>query len=199
MLTASEMDAVCDVLLEHEGLIPWMYCDVKGFVTVGIGDKVNASAVTTMPFVHMSDGRAATTEEKCAAWERTRAFFVPGLKASGYRAVSDLELPAEYCRRRMAMRIRSEFAPAVVRQCPKFESFPLPAKLVLIDICYNVGVGGFAKFRNLIKRCNALDFARAADKVHTKRVGEKLNDVSTWGKRNTWRRNTMLQAADVAS
>lgn len=195
MLTAEELDQVCDVLVEHEGLIPWLYCDSRGFVTVGVGDKVSPKSVLTMPFMHLSDARPALTDEKQTAFIRTQDFFHKGLTASAYRAVSDLRLPADFCRRRLVYRVKSEFVPAVEFCCPQFASFPLQAKLVLVDIAYNTGVAGFAAFRQLIASCNSLQFAQAAEHVHTIKEGEDARDVSTWGKRNTWRRNTMLLAA----
>jgi GH24 family phage-related lysozyme (muramidase) len=198
MLTADELDQVCDTLIEHEGLIPWLYCDYRGFVTVGVGDKVSPSSVLTMPFVHMATGVGATSEEKSTAFVRVQDFFKKGLTAGAYRACSDLRLDAAFCRRRLQYRLNSEFIPAVEKQCPQFTYFPLQVKLVLIDICYNVGGGtGFAAFDYLIALCNSGQFGAAAEHVHTKKDGEDPKNPATWGKRNTWRRNTMLAAVVV--
>jgi hypothetical protein len=198
MLTSDELDTVCDVLVEHEGLVPWLYCDSLGYVTVGVGDKVSERSCLTMPFVHMANSNHATSDEKLAAYARVRAFFQPQppLTASAYTAISDLRLPLDYCRRRLKMRVENEFVPAVAKYCPRFASFPLAAKLVLVDICYNVGTAGFAKFVALIACCNSMRFAAAAECVHTQKQGEDPKDIHTWGKRNTWRCNTMLQAAE---
>jgi hypothetical protein len=197
MLTDDELDQTCDVLIEHEGLIPWLYCDTRGFVTVGVGDKVSNTTVATMPFVHLADSRPAEQNEKLDAYAHTLDFFLSGLTAGAYRAVSDLRLPADFCRRRLAYRVKSEFVPAVERNCPQFASFPLGAKLVLVDIAYNVGVAGFADFQFLIDCCNESQFDLAAAHVHTKKDGENPKDWRTWGKRNMWRRSTMLLAAQV--
>jgi GH24 family phage-related lysozyme (muramidase) len=195
MLTGDELDQSCDILLEHEGLIPWLYCDSKGFVTVGVGDKVSPQSVLTLPFVHLADNRPATTEEKATAFTRVQDFFCKRLTASAYCAVSDLRLPVDFCRRRLAYRLKSEFVPAIEKLCLQFASFPLHAKLVLIDICYNVGTASFASFVELIADCNLLQFANASNEVHTQKEGEDPSDTKTWGRRNTWRRKTMLVAA----
>jgi hypothetical protein len=113
MLTDDELDQVCDVLIAHEGLIPWLYCDSRGFVTVGVGDKVSNTTVTTMPFVHLADSRPAEQGEKLDAYARTLDFYRSGLTASAYRAVSDLRLPVDFCRRRLDFRLKSEFVPGV--------------------------------------------------------------------------------------
>ena len=194
MLTTAEMDQVCDVLIEHEGLIPWLYCDSLGYVTVGVGDKVTERTVTTMPFVRLSNGAAVDSEAKLAAFARVKAFFHAGLTASAYTACSDLRLSADYCRRRLELRVKSEFVPAVEKHCPQFERFPTEAKLALVDIAYNVGAAGFGKFQTLIARCNARHFGAAARAVHTKKQGEDASNVKTWGRRNMWRYTMMLQA-----
>ena len=198
MLTDDELDQACAMLVDHEGLIPWLYCDSRGFVTVGVGDKVNPRSVVTMPFVHLSDSSPASADEKASAFVRVQKFFAKGLTASGYRAVSDLRLPADFCKRRLSARVTGEFVPAIEKQCPQFESFPVQAKLVLVDIAYNVGTAGFAAFQQLIADCNSRLFADAAEQVHTAKEGEDPRDLRTWGKRNTWRRITMREAAKAA-
>jgi hypothetical protein len=195
MLTDDELDQACDVLTENERLIPWLYCDVRGFVTVGVGDKVNPKSVVTMPFVHMVDGSPADSSEKTDAFLQVQNRFAKGLTADHYRPVSDLRLDAAFCRRRLVYRLKSEFLPAIEKQCPAFDRFPVQAKLVLVDIAYNVGTAGFAAFVELIADCNSRQFGRAADQVYTAREGEDPREPSTWGARNTWRMQTMREAA----
>jgi GH24 family phage-related lysozyme (muramidase) len=194
MLTDSELDQTCEVLIKHEGLIPWLYCCTKGFVTVGVGDKVSPKTVLTMPFVHLLDGSHAMTEEKSQAFIRVQNHFAKGLTAGDYRVCSDLRLDEEFCNRRLRSRIKSEFVPAIEKHCPLFANYPTRVKFVLVDIVYNVGVVGFAAFDQLIIDCNSLQFSKAAEQVHTQKEGEDPRDPKTWGRRNTWRRNTMLLA-----
>ncbi len=203
MLTDDELDQVCDVLTEHERLIPWLYCDSRGFVTVGVGDKVSPTSVVTMPFVHMVDGCPADSNEKMDAFLQVQNRFAKGLLADHYRPMSDLRLPDDFCKRRLVYRLQSEFVPAIEKQCPAFDSFPVQAKLVLVDIAYNVGVqshvDGFVAFVQLIAACNAGNFLAASEQVHTTKEGENSKDPNTWGTRNTWRLLTMREAAKAAS
>jgi len=47
----SERKKLKEMLLESEANIPWMYCDSRGNVTVGIGHLIpNAEAATKLPF-----------------------------------------------------------------------------------------------------------------------------------------------------
>lgn len=194
MLTADELAQVCDVLIEHENLVPWLYCDSRGFVTVGVGDKVTASTVVTMPFVHRLSGEGASTGEKLAALVRVQDTFRKGFTASAYRACSDLRLSAAFCRRRLEYRVKAEFVPTVLKHCPQAASFPTAAKLCLVDIAYNVGVVGFGRFQHLIAGCNSLHFFAVCDEVHTDKEDEDPKDWRTWGKRNKWRRDMMILA-----
>jgi GH24 family phage-related lysozyme (muramidase) len=198
MITDDELAEACEVLIEHEGLVPWLYCDVRGFVTVGVGDKVTSASVLTMPFNHLHDNSHASADEKTSAFVRVQNFFTKGLTASAYRAVTDLRLDVDFCKRRLAHRVTSEFVPAIEKQCQQFASFPSQAKLVLVDIAYNVGTAGFAAFVSLIDDCNSLQFAAASLQVHTAKEGEDARNPETWGARNMWRHDTMLSAAKVA-
>lgn len=197
MLTDDELDQARGILIEHERMVLWLYCDSKGFPTVGAGDKVRNKTVLTMPFVHMADNRPAEQQEKADAYARVLDFFKSGLTANAYCAVSDLRLPVDFCMRRVTYRLQNEFVPAIEKHCPQFASFPLPAKLVLVDIAYNAGVFGFADFDTLIADCNSLQFAKASFEVHTKKDGEDPKKPATWGKRNRWRFVTMAQAAQA--
>jgi hypothetical protein len=197
MLSDSEMDQLCDVLIKHEGIVPWLYCDDRGFVTVGVGDKLTSNTAATMPFVD-SAGAGVDGEAKRIAYARVQDAYRQGLTADAYRACSDLRLPIDFCKRRLALRLKGEFLPAIACRCPDAANFPLAAKLVLVDIAYNVGVAGFNAFHSLIEACNALHFDKAADHVHTRKAGEDPQNSATWGKRNMWRYKMMLLAHSVA-
>lgn len=193
LLTTAELDLMLGILVEHEGLVPWMYCDNRGFVTVGVGDKLTSDTAATMPFVDIG-GNAVDGEAKRIAFARVQDAYQSCLTVTAYRACSDLRLPADFCKRRLDLRVKEEFLPAIERRCPNAASFPTGAKLVLVDIAYNVGVAGFGSFHSLIAACNAGQFGKAAENVHTKRCGEDPSDWLTWGRRNRWRRMMMLSA-----
>jgi GH24 family phage-related lysozyme (muramidase) len=194
MLNDDWLSAMCDVLIKHEGITTWMYCDVNGYVTVGVGDLVRSpDCAAVLPFQH-ADGRHSTDSARREAWETVRHFYVSTRQAASYAPLTDLRLEVHFCIARLASRLRSEFVPCVVTCCPDFESFPCGAQQVLVDICYNVGIAGFAHFGRLIAACNAHNFAAAADHCHTRKDGENAADPRTWGKRNTWRRQRLIES-----
>jgi len=195
MLNDGWLSAMCDVLIKHEGLIPWMYCDVNGYVTVGVGDLIRSpDCAAVLPFQHGDGGRHSTDSERREAYIAVRHFYVSTRAALSYRNVSDLRLDVDFCKVRLQARLTGEFIPGVVACCPDFRSFPIGAQQVLVDICYNVGIAGFAHFGRLIAACNAHNFAAAADHCHTRKDGENAADPRTWGKRNTWRRHRLIES-----
>lgn len=68
-----------------EGVVPWLYQDVKGLITVAIGNLVDPiQYALPLPFVHRDDGRPATRDEIAAEWMRVKA--APDLARLGHRA-----------------------------------------------------------------------------------------------------------------
>jgi GH24 family phage-related lysozyme (muramidase) len=198
VLTGADFDLILDVLIAHEGCVPWMYCDSRGFVTIGIGDKLTSDMAAVMPFVDGS-GSPVDGEAKRIAFARVQDAWQPGWRAGAYEALTDLRLPVDYCRRRVVLRLKDEFIPAIERRCHEAASFPTAAKLALVDIAYNVGVAGFGAFHKLIDACNARNWEEAAKHVHTRKAGEDPDDWHTWGRRNSWRRRMMLAAQAVSA
>jgi GH24 family phage-related lysozyme (muramidase) len=156
-----------DDLDAHEGCTTWLYCDVRGFVTVGIGNLVATEDVAAVhPFFHRADGSAATDEEKRAGWNAVKGAFDATKSAAFYESACDLRLPVEYVQGLVATRLATEFIPGIVRLCPQFSTFPLPARRALVDMAYNLGVHGLGMFPHMLAACNAGDWAMAAGQCH---------------------------------
>ena len=57
-----------DFSIRFEGYVPWLYLDVLGLVTIGVGNLVDPLALALeLPFVHR-DGSPASREEVWSAW-----------------------------------------------------------------------------------------------------------------------------------
>jgi len=57
---------------QYEGIVPWMYQDVKGLVSTGIGNLIDpVQAAVILPFVH-EDGTPAARDEIVAEWLRVK-------------------------------------------------------------------------------------------------------------------------------
>ena len=72
-----------------ENRIPYLYQDILGLVTIGIGNLVDSpDAVVGLPFVHADSGTPASREEIVAEWHRIKN--APGLAHAGHLAAKRL-------------------------------------------------------------------------------------------------------------
>ena len=166
-----------DDLAAHEGRATWLYCDSRGFVTVGIGNLVASSqACAALPFVHLVDGSPATDGEKTAAWACVSDAFDKTKNAAAYQSLTSIRLSQDFVRSLVGQRLSSEFIPGIVRLCPQFETFPLPARRALVDMAYNLGVHGLGMFPHMLAACNAGDWGMAANQCHRSTCRDSRND-----------------------
>ena len=158
-----------DDLQAHEGCTTWLYCDSRGYATVGIGNLVaSADACAALPWTGTDDPRAAY-----AAVLNAFGPTKPG--ALAYRSISDLRLSVDFVVGLVSKRLETEFVPGIVGLCPAFDSFPLPARRALVDMAYNLGVHGLSKFPTMLAACNAGDWATAAVQGHRSTCRDSRN------------------------
>lgn len=198
MKPETELQIAID-LLDHEGLIPWLYCDKKGFPTIGVGNLVSRAVdLLPMPMFHIGSGKMATDEEKRDCWARVAEAFVTGAGAIVYRKCSDLRISKDYARELARSRVRSEFVPALERIYPAFPRWPASAQRAAVDMTYSLGVAGYVDgYPNHVAACRAGDFARAGlESVRASgRVEPLPGDPEGLGRRNLWTRALFAQAA----
>jgi GH24 family phage-related lysozyme (muramidase) len=163
-------------LVAFEGMIPWLYCDVRGLATTGIGNLVASPASCAKhPWRHQTDGRAALPGEAETLWAQTTDAYRKDLGAAAYRNISDLRLDKGYIQGLVATRLERDFIPGIKRLCHDFDDWPLPARQAIVDMAYNLGVGGLAKFHKLIAACQARDWATAASECSRSTCREMRN------------------------
>lgn len=166
---------VVDTLLEHEGMVPWLYCDSRGFVTVGIGNLVQSpDTAACMPLVH-KDGAPASPAQKRLAWATVQAAWKGDRTYRHYKELTDLRVTREYAQELALVRLREEFFPALRRIFPDFGEWPESAALAVTDMIYSLGVRGFMKFEKLIAACQGRDWQEAALQCVRRGGTEKRN------------------------
>jgi GH24 family phage-related lysozyme (muramidase) len=154
-------------LVQWEGCTTWMYCDVRGYVTVGIGNLLaTEDAAIGLPFFRRVNRLHATDAEKGAGWRTVKSAYDGSKSAAFYRDVTTLRLEEDYVKDLVGRRLESEFIPGIKRLLHDFDGFPLPARKALVDLAYNLGVGGLAKFHHLMAACQERDWAAAAGQCH---------------------------------
>ena len=102
----------------------------------------------------------------------------PASTRADYERVSDLVLPPNLPRDLAAARLQREFLPGIRRLCPGFDGYPQPAQRALVDMAYNLGVGGLAKFPSMLQACERGDFAAAAGECHRRTCRDDRNEAT---------------------
>jgi GH24 family phage-related lysozyme (muramidase) len=185
---ASYLDQSLAKLKKFEGSVPWMYRDTRGNVTVGVGLMLPyPAAACTLPF--FTAGRPASSQEIAADYARVEG-LPAGHIAAFYRLDSGLELsPTEIDS--LLLNTLSEFEQAIRARLPGFDALPDPVKLALLDMAYNLGVGGlFHGYPRMIEAVEAGAWAQAAAQCLRHGIGDA---------RNAWTKAQFLSAGIVGS
>ena len=149
-----------------EGVIPFMYLDIKGLVTVGIGNLIDpVELAQALPFRFKGNPASPATKDQIAAeWRMLKSN--PDLACEGYEAcepLTQLELDDASINALISGRlIRNQ---AILKRQPWFESFetwPADAQLGLLSMAWAMGPGGPGEFPHFRAACQDLDFVTAA-------------------------------------
>ncbi|TQM32271.1 hypothetical protein [Nocardia bhagyanarayanae] len=150
-----------------EGRVPWMYLDSEGFVSTGVGNKLDDTgrvraaptpaeraasliAARRLPW-RRPDGSPATGAEINAAWDAVKSRM--DLVAGGYRRfadVTELRLTDEHIDRLVFARLDEletllrgrmvrHGTGAVVMPFAAFDSWPADAQLGMLSMCWAMG------------------------------------------------------------
>ena len=175
-MTQDPVDGLMQVLPRFEGNIPFMYQDTAGLVTVGIGHMIpNLHWAQQIPFVARSDGSPAS-QDQIAADFQTVAAAPKGQAMPVYQRSTSLNLPESWAVADAAERLRNEYLPALKALYPEYASYPESAQQALLDMIYNLGAGGLAKFLRLKAAVRAGHWQAAAQACHRAGIQQARND-----------------------
>lgn len=149
-----------------EGVIPWMYLDIKGLVTVGVGNLIDpVDLAVRLPFrFRAQPGIAARPEQIADEWRRIKAN--QALSKAGHRAcqtLTQLGLDDGDITTLIAARLTANEI-SLKKHAPfgAFDSWPADAQPGLLSMAWALGPGGPPKFPGFAAACGNLDFAGAA-------------------------------------
>ena len=154
-----------------EGVVPWMYQDIKGLITVGVGNLIDpVSAATALPFQWKNKpglknaGLAASKADIEAEWKKIKGD--PTLALKGHRAcesITNLELSDDAIDTLIGTRLQQNEA-YLVKQTPfkGFDQWPADAQMALLSMAWAMGPGGPPQFKTMAAACEKLDFDKAA-------------------------------------
>jgi GH24 family phage-related lysozyme (muramidase) len=147
-----------------EGLIPWMYLDVKGLVTTGMGNLIDPVATATpLPWLDEA-GNPASTDAIAAEWTTIKtatALARQGAQAAKAMATLHLDDPAidSLILNKLS---QNEKILVAYRPFADFPNWPADAQLGLLSMAWAMGSGFGPGFPRFAQACSAGDFATAA-------------------------------------
>lgn len=122
-----------------EGVVPWMYLDVRGLVTTAIGVLIDPIEMAIYLPWRRQDGTSATRAEIEADWCRIKGR--QGLARKGHRAaelVAQLRLSPEGVEQATLERL-DLMARDLVERFPALPSWPWQAQMATLSLAWAVG------------------------------------------------------------
>jgi GH24 family phage-related lysozyme (muramidase) len=175
-----------------EGRIAWMYCDIKGLVTTGVGNLIDPIGLAIgLPWLR-PDGSRASEDEIRAEWARVKAMG-GGLVASRYRSDTGLHLDDDAIDALVLSHLDGD-AQVLAVTFPDFPTFPGQAQTAILSMSWAMGAGFPARWPLFSAAVRARDWARCAA---TCAINAKGNPGVA--PRNDADRQLFLQAADIES
>ncbi|HJX95666.1 MAG TPA: hypothetical protein VJ324_08620 [Candidatus Acidoferrum sp.] len=173
-----------------EGVVPWMYLDTKGFVTVAVGELLATPAhALALAFVD-ANNQPSTAAAIQAEYTRVSALSPGKFPAAFYRSPLSPTLPHPAVDALLARHL-TFFDTQLNQRLPNYSVFPDAAKLGLLDMIYNLGVtglfNGFPSFMSYVQNQN---WAGAATQCLRNGPSPQRND---------WTRQQFLAAAAAAT
>jgi hypothetical protein len=165
---------------KFEGRIAFMYLDVLGLVTVGVGNLVDpVLAAQALPFRFKNQpgiatpGAAATSDQIAAEWQTLKND--PSLKTRGYKAceaITQLELSDDAIDSLISDRLTKNES-FLKRQAwfQDFDTWPADAQLGLLSMAWAMGPAGPGNFPSFRAACQRLDFNTAAAQCKMNEAG----------------------------
>ena len=173
-----------------EGVVPWMYLDTKGFVTVAVGELLATPAsALALAFVD-ANNQPSNPAAIQAEYSRVSALPPGKYPAAFYRSPNSPTLPHPAVDVLLTRHLMF-FDTQLNQRLPSYSVFPDAAKLGLLDMIYNLGVtglfNGFPTFMSYVQNQN---WAGAATQCLRNGPSPQRND---------WTRQQFLAAAAAAT
>lgn len=167
--------AALNLISPSEGNFPHMYLDTVGLVTVGIGNMLPLmQSAQALPFVRRASQERASAGDIATDYRSVSA-AEKGRRASAYRALTQLDLPADEISALFNRRV-DEFVVQLERIYPGYTSFPDGAQLGILDMVFNLGAGALAhKWPKFSAAVRAGDWSAASIASHRPKSHDARN------------------------
>lgn len=154
----------------YEGRLPFMYLDIKGLVTTGIGNLADpVSLALRMPW-RSADGSTATDAAIRAEWAAVKARKDLIQDPAAFKGVTELRLSSDGIDQIMTSKLLQN--EAIIRQVwPAWDTFPADAQLGVLSMAWAMGPYFWQKFPRFTRHIAARDWTRAADECLISETG----------------------------
>lgn len=124
---------------QFEGDVPYMYLDVLGFVTTGVGNLVDPMFATlSLPWRRVS-GELADANEVRAEWYRVKS-MPKALVFTHYHSATGLHLDDAAIAALVGSKVEA-FATELTRHFAAFAAFPAEAQTAILSMAWAMGAG----------------------------------------------------------
>lgn len=165
----SVRDAFVGFTAPLEGVVPWMYADVKGLVTTAIGNLIDPiQYALPLPWLHQ-DGSAASRDEIAAEWLRVKQD--PNAARRGHRyteGITRLRLDAAGVDLVVSRKL-AQNAQHLKARFPEWDEWPADAQLATLSMAWACGPA--FRFPRLEAELRARRFDMAAGECHIDTTG----------------------------
>jgi GH24 family phage-related lysozyme (muramidase) len=164
LMRQSVRDAFFDFTTPLEGIVKWMYLDVKGLVTVGVGNLLpDEGSAAALPFFR--DGSPSSLVDdatKRQGWRDVKARQDLKLKLyTSFEPVCNLRLSTDNVRDLVNSKLSSNKT-ILLGFFPDFPNWPADAQLGLMSMAWALGAAFSPHWPNFTAACRSRDFAAAA-------------------------------------
>lgn len=171
LLDPSVRDSWCEWTERFEGRVSWMYLDVRGLVTTGLGCLLaDDAAAAALPWQH-SDGTLATAASARAEWWAVKSMpFGPKITAARYRVPGCLLLTADAIDALALERLDAN-AERLRAYFPDLADYPPEVQTALSSIAYACGANFPATWPRFTAAVEARDWQTASDECRISEAG----------------------------
>jgi GH24 family phage-related lysozyme (muramidase) len=158
----SVRDAFLTFTAPMEGVVPFLYADPKGLVSIGIGNLVDPIQLAlSLPLAH-PDGSPADRGEIATEWLRVKND--PHSAQGGWtyaKSITRLRMTQEGIRALVANKLHQNDA-FIAHRFPAYEQWPADAQMGVMSMCWAVGPAFQKTWPKFTQALDMLDFEEAA-------------------------------------
>jgi hypothetical protein len=186
---------------KFEGFTPYLYADSKGYVTTGIGNKVDPiGAALALPWKR-SDGSPASQQEITDAWNAVKNAY-PGVQSTASQSLTSIRLDHDGIAQ-LVNGTLANFVGTLRKEYPNFDQLPAAAQLALASLAWAWGPAFATVHTTLfgqpfIDAITSQDFQRASDIMMAGSAHEESINAGIIP-RNKANRELFAEAANVVA